>query len=54
MNYLISFLLQLPLYYVLVNGLASLTGLNIWWCVPICVGVMMCYNIGEMVRRKEL
>jgi hypothetical protein len=52
MNYFISFLLQMPMYYVVVNGLAALTGINIWWCVPICVVVMMSYDIGEMVRKK--
>jgi len=54
MNYLISFLLQFPLYYVVVNGLAALTGLNIWWCVPICVVIALLYDIGEMVRKREL
>jgi hypothetical protein len=53
MNYLIHFLLSFPVYYIVVNGLAALTGLNIWWCVPICVVVMMSYDIGEMVRNKK-
>ena len=52
MNYLISSLLQFPAYCIIVNGLEALTGLNIWWCVPICVVVMMSYDIGEMMRRK--
>jgi len=52
MNYLINFLLSFPVYYIVVNGLAALTGLNIWWCVPICVVVMVSYDIGEMVRKK--
>jgi len=52
MKIFISYLIQYPLYYVVVNGLAALTGLNIWWCVPICVVVMMSYDIGEMMRRK--
>ncbi len=52
MNYFISFLLQMPMYYVVVNGLAALTGLSVWWCVPICVVIGMSYDIGEMVRRK--
>ena len=52
MNYLISFLLKFPVFYIVVNGLAALTGLNIWWCVPICVIVMLSYDISEMVRKK--
>jgi hypothetical protein len=52
MNYFISFLLQFPLYCVLINGLESLTGLSVWWCVPIGVVIGLCYDIGEMMRRK--
>lgn len=52
MKIFISFLLQFPAYYIVVNGLAALTGLSVWWCVPICVVVMLSYDIGEMVRRK--
>ena len=52
MKYFISYLIQFPLYYVLVNGLAALTGLSVWWCVPIGVVIGLCYDIGEMVRRK--
>ncbi len=51
MNHFISLLLQFPVYYVLVNGLASLTGLAIWWCVPITVVIILMYDIGEMFRR---
>ena len=53
MNYFISFLLQMPMYYVVVNGLAALTGLSAWWCVPICVVIGLCYDIGERVWRGE-
>jgi len=51
MNYIISFLLQLPLYYVVLNGLVALTGLSIWWCIPICTVIALSYDIGEMVRK---
>jgi len=53
MNYIISFLLQLPLYYVLVNGLTALTGISIWWCIPICTVIGLSYDIGEMVRKRQ-
>ena len=53
MNYFIfiSLLLQFPVYYVLVNGLAALTGLAIWWCVPITIAIVFMYNFGENIRR---
>jgi hypothetical protein len=53
MNYVISFLLKYPVYYIVVNGLAAITGLSVWWCVPICVGVMLMYDIGEMMGRND-
>lgn len=54
MNYFIAFLLKFPLYYVLISGLVALTGLSIWWCIPICTVICLSYDIGEMVRRREL
>jgi len=53
MNTIISFLLKFPVYYIIVNGLVALTGLSVWWCVPICVVVMLSYDIGEMMRRGD-
>jgi len=52
MNYIISFLFQFPLYYVLVNGLVALTGLSIWWCIPISTVIGLSYDIGEMVWKR--
>ena len=51
MNYFIPYLLQFPVYYVLVNGLAALTGLSIWWCAPIAVVLDLMYCFGENIRR---
>jgi hypothetical protein len=53
MNYFISLLLKYPVFYVLVNGLAALTGLAIWWCVPITIGIVFMYDFGETIRRGE-
>ena len=50
---IISFLIKYPLYYVVVNGLSLITGLNIWWCVPLCVLIVLSYDIGEMIRRGD-
>jgi hypothetical protein len=52
MKTIITLLLQLPVFYIVVNGLAALTGISVWWCIPICVVVMLSYAIGEMVRKK--
>jgi hypothetical protein len=50
---IISFLLKFPIYYVLVNGLVALFGLNIWLCVFISVFIVLLYDIGEMIRRGD-
>lgn len=49
---LISFLLEFPVFFVLMAGLPTLTGLPYWWCLPICVLIMLSYDIGEMIRRN--
>jgi hypothetical protein len=54
MKTIISFLLQFPVYCIVVNGLGALTGLSVWWCIPICVVVMLSYDIGEIIRRDGL
>ena len=50
---IISFLLKFPLYYVVVNGLSVLIGWNIWWCSPLCLSIILSYDIGEMIRRGD-
>ena len=54
MKTIIAFLLQLPIYFIAVNGLAVLTGLSVLWCIPICAVVMFSYDIGEIIRRDGL
>ena len=54
MKIFISYLIQIPMYYVLLNGLVALTGINIWWCLPIYVAIGLSYAIGEMMRRGDL
>lgn len=49
---IISFLLQLPLFFVVANGIVELTGINIWWTIPICILIVVCYDIGEKLRRN--
>lgn len=52
-KYIIIFVLQYPIYYVLVNGLSVLLGLNVWWCVPIASVIALMYDIGEKFRRGD-
>lgn len=50
---IIGFLLYLPLFYVVVNGLSLLTGLNIWWSIPLGTLIILSYDFGEMLRRGD-
>ena len=51
-SFLISCLLEFPVFFVLMAGLPTLTGLSYWWCIPICVLIMWSYDIGEMIIRN--
>ena len=48
-NILLSYLLQYPFYFVCVNGLAAILGINIWLCVPLSVLIAIMYDIGERI-----
>ena len=50
---IISFLIQYPLYYVVVNGLSLLTGWNIWWSIPLSILIILSYDIGGIPRRGD-
>jgi hypothetical protein len=50
-NLLLAFPLQVPLMFALVFGVHFLTGLSIWWCVPIAFVLDVMYYAGENVRR---
>ena len=50
-NTLLAFPLQFPLFVALVFGVHNLTGLSIWWCVPISVVLDWMYYFGENIRR---
>jgi hypothetical protein len=53
MKILAFYSLQFPMWFVCVFGLHTLTDLSIGCCVPLCALMVMCYDIGEMVRRGE-
>ena len=50
-NTLLAFPLQFPLLVALVFGVHFLTGLSIWWCVPIAFVLDVMYDAGETIKR---
>jgi hypothetical protein len=52
-NLLLAFPLQVPLMSALVFGVHFLTGLSIWWCIPIAFVLDVMYDAGENIRRGE-
>ena len=50
-NLLLAFPLQVPLMFAVVFGVHFLTGLSIWWCVPITIAIVFMYNFGENIRK---
>ena len=55
MKYIISTLLRYPLYYFLFQGIikiTGLTGLSVFWSIPICVLIVYCFHHGEKIERK--
>jgi hypothetical protein len=52
-NLLLAFPLQFPLMFALVFGVHFLTGLSIWWCIPIAFVLDVMYDAGENIRRGE-
>ena len=48
-NLLLAFPLQVPLMFALVFGVHFLTGLSIWWCVPISFVLDVMYDVGERI-----
>lgn len=49
----IAFLLKYPIYYVLVNGFAVITGLNIWVSILPGIGILLMYRIGQKMEELE-
>lgn len=52
-NTLLAFLLQFPLMFALVFGVHFLTGLSVWWCVPIAFVLDLMYYFGENIRTLD-
>ena len=52
-NTLLAFPLQFPLLFALVFGVHNLTGLSIWWCVPIAFVLDWMYYFGENIQDVE-
>ena len=52
MKIFISHLLKYPLYAVLLLGIKLITGLSVWWCIPIAVILLLSYTIGDEMTRE--
>ena len=52
-NILLAYILQFPLAFALVFGVHFLTGLSIWWCVPIAFVLDLMYYVGENIRKVD-
>jgi hypothetical protein len=50
-NTLLALLLEFPLMFALVFGVHVLTGLSVWWCVPIAFVLDLMNYFGENIRR---
>ena len=52
MKHFIAMLFELPLCMVLPAGIKAITGLSIWWCIPIAIILLLSYIKGyEMLKR---
>lgn len=55
MKHLISHLIQFPVFFAVPAGLKVITGLSVWWCIPIALISIISYDIGyEMTRKYRL
>ena len=50
-NTLLALPLQFPLLFMSVWGVYYLTGISIWWCVPIAFVLDLMYYAGDNIRR---
>lgn len=53
MNTLFSFLFQYPLLFVLCYGVKILTGLSVWYYAPIAFVLVLMYDFGENLRKRD-
>lgn len=54
MNYILRILLQLPLLYVLYDGVEMVTGRSEWWItLPIFIALNALYEMGELIKNGE-
>jgi hypothetical protein len=54
MNYILRILLQLPLLYILYDGVEVVTGRSEWWIImPIFIALNILYEMGELIKNEE-
>ena len=54
MNIIIAAILQFPCIFKVTLGLHALTGLSFLWSFPITVLILISYDFGEDLRKKNL
>jgi len=52
-NLLLAFPLQVPLMFALLFGVHFLTGLSMWWCLPISFVIIVMYDVGDKIMWGE-
>jgi hypothetical protein len=50
---LLGFLFQFPLIFTLQFGVHFLTGLSMWWCLPISFVLIVMYDFGGVIMWGE-
>jgi hypothetical protein len=54
MNFILRFLLQLPLTFVLFSGVQEVFGWTEWWItLPIGMVLLFLYDFGELIKNEE-
>jgi len=54
MNYILRILLQLPLLYVLYDGVEEVTGRSGWWVsLPVFIALNVLYEMGELIEKDD-
>lgn len=54
MNFILRFLLQVPLFTILISGIQEVFGRTEWWItLPIGFVIILLYDYAEFMRYKE-
>lgn len=54
MNFILTFLLQMPLVVILFSGVQDVFGRTEWWItLPIGMVLLFLYDTGELINKEE-